>query len=151
MISRGNVIGVIELLNRRDGISFDKDDERLLTAFATNAAVSIENARLFTQTDQALAARVEELSMMQRIDRELNATLDYNQVMNLTLSWALRMTKANVGLVAVIVETEDGERGLRFLANQGYPEGAMAAYEKDDLWSLDEGIGKIMDKLEQTG
>jgi signal transduction histidine kinase len=145
MISRGIVIGVIELLNRRDGISFDKDDERLLTAFATNAAVSIENARLFTQTDQALAARVEELSMMQRIDRELNATLDYTQVMTLTLDWAVRMTGADVGLVAVIVETDEGERGLRFLANQGYPEELMATYKSETLWSLDKGIiGRVV-------
>jgi len=139
MISRGRVIGVIELLNRRDGGPFDEDDERFLTAFATNAVVSIENARLFTQTDQALAARVEELSMMQRVDRELNATLDYNRVMGLTLDWAVRMTGADVGLVAVIVETEDGVRGLRFLANQGYPEELLGAYEEGP-WSLEQGI-----------
>ncbi|RLC78496.1 MAG: hypothetical protein DRJ03_14245 [Chloroflexi bacterium] len=139
MISRGRAIGVIELLNRRDGVPFDEDDERLLTAFATNAAVSIENAWLFTRTDQALEARVEELSMMQRIDRELNATLDYDRVMSLTLDWALRTTWADVGLVAAVVETEDGMRGLRFLANQGYPEEFFAEH-KEKLWPLEQGI-----------
>ena len=143
MISRGRAIGVIELLNRRDGIPFDEDDARLLMAFAANAAVSIENARLFTQTDQALAARVEELSMMQQIDRELNATLDYNQVMDLTLDWALRTTGADVGLVAVMAE-EDSVTGLRFLANQGYPKELIAAYE-DIPWPLDQGIiGRVV-------
>jgi signal transduction histidine kinase len=143
MVSRGRAIGVIELLNRRDGIPFDEDDARLLTAFAANAAVSIENARLFTQTDQALAARVEELSMMQQIDRELNATLDYNQVMDLTLDWAVRTTGADAGLVAVMAE-EDGATGLRFLANQGYPDELIAAYE-DILWPLDQGtIGRVV-------
>ena len=142
MVSKGRAVGAIELLNRRDGAPFDEDDERLLRAFAANSAVSIENARLFTQTDQALEARVEELSMMQRVDRDLNATLDYNQVMNLTLGWALRMTGADVGLVAVIVELEDGVRGLRFLASQGYPEGFVAAHdgEGEDLWPLEQGI-----------
>lgn len=139
MVSRGNVIGVIELLNRRDGVSFDEEDQRLLMAFATNAAVSIENARLFTQTDQALAARVEELSMMQRIDRELNATLDYDRVMSLTLDWAMRMTEADMGLVAVVVENEEGERGLQLLANKGYPEQFISAYQ-DERWPLDHGI-----------
>jgi len=144
MIGRGRVIGVIELLNRRDGGPFDEDDARLLTAFATNATVSIENARLFTQTDQALAARVEELSMMQRIDRELNATLDYDRVMSLTLDWALRVTEADVGLEAVIVETEDGVRGLRFLANRGYPEEWLAAHEEEP-WPLEQGIiGRVV-------
>jgi signal transduction histidine kinase len=144
MVSRGRAIGVIQLLNRRDGVPFDDDDERLLTAFASNATAAIENARLFTQTDQALAARVEELSMMQRIDRELNATLDYNRVMSLTLEWALRMTGADVGLVAIIVETEDGVRGLRFLANRGYPEESLAAHG-EELWPLDRGIiGRVV-------
>ena len=139
MISRGRVIGVVQVLNRRDGGPFDEDDERLLTAFVTNATVSIENARLFTQTDQALTARVAELSMMQRVDRELNATLDYNQVMAVTLDWALRTTGADVGCMAVIVETEAGVRGLRFLANQGYPEELLAAHEEEP-WPLAQGI-----------
>jgi signal transduction histidine kinase len=144
MISRGRPIGVIQLLNRRDGIPFDEDDERLLTAFAANATVSIENARMFTQTDQALAARVEELSMMQRIDRELNATLDYDQVMSLTLDRALRTTEADAGLVAVIVEAGDGARGLRFLAHRGYPEELLTAHEEEP-WPLERGIiGRVV-------
>ena len=144
MISRGRAIGVIELLNRHDGVPFDEDDERLLTAFAANAAVSIENAWLFTQTDQALAARVEELSVMQRIDRELNATLDYSRVMSLTLDWALRMTGTDVGLVAVTVESEDSVRGLRFLSSRGYPAEQVAATEEEP-WSLDQGIiGRVV-------
>ncbi|MBE9508519.1 MAG: GAF domain-containing protein, partial [Chloroflexi bacterium] len=138
MVSRGRAIGVIELLNRLDDVPFDEDDERLLTAFAADAVVSIENARLFTQTDQALADRVEELSMMQRIDRELNATLDYQRVMETMLDWALRMTGADVGVVAVVVE-EDGSRGLRFLANRGYSGELIAAYEEEP-WSLEQGI-----------
>jgi len=139
MTSRGRAIGAIELLNRRDGVPFDEDDERLLTAFATDAAIAIENARLFTNTDQALADRVEELSMMQRIDRELNATLDYRRVMDSTLNWALRMTGADVGLVAIVVEQEDGARGLRLLANQGYPEEIVSTYE-EELWPLSKGV-----------
>jgi signal transduction histidine kinase len=144
MISRGRAIGVIELLNRRDGGSFDEEDERLLMAFANDAAIAIENARLFTQTDQALAARVEELSMMQQVDRELNATLDYRRVMEITLDWALRTAGADAGLVAVVVEREDGMRGLRFLASRGYPEELVSASE-DDLWPLDRGIiGRVV-------
>jgi signal transduction histidine kinase len=144
MVSRGRVIGVIQLLNRLDGVPFDEDDERLLTAFAANAAVSYANARLFTRTDQALAARVEELSMMQRIDRELNATLDYHRVMSLTLDWALRMTGADIGLVAVIVETGEGVHGLRFLANRGYPDDLLASYDETP-WPLERGIiGRVV-------
>jgi len=144
MISRGRVIGVIELLNRSDMVPFDEDDERLLMAFAADAAISIENARLFTQTDQALATRVEELSTMQLIDRELNASLNYRRVMDITLDWAVRVSGADVGLVAAVVEMEDGTRGLRFLANRGYPEDTVNAYEEEP-WPLEEGIiGRVV-------
>jgi signal transduction histidine kinase len=144
MISRGEIVGVVELLNRRDFVPFDEDDERLLMAFAADAAIAIENARLFTQTDQALAVRVEELSIMQRIDRELNATLDYRRVMDITLDWALRVTGADVGLVAVVVEMEDGSRGLRFLSSRGYPEGVISDRE-EEAWLLGQGIvGRVV-------
>jgi signal transduction histidine kinase len=144
MVSRGRVIGVIELLNRRDMVPFDENDERLLMAFAADAAISIENARLFTQTDQALATRVEELSTMQLIDRELNASLDYRRVMDITLDWAVRVSGADLGLVAAVVELEDGTRGLRFLASQGYPDDTTDAYDEEP-WPLEKGvIGRVV-------
>ncbi|MBN1954215.1 MAG: GAF domain-containing protein [Anaerolineae bacterium] len=154
MISRGQVIGVIEFINRRDGMSFDAEDRRLLMAFAADAAIAIENARLFTMTDQALAARVEELSMLQRIDRELNATLDYRRVMELTLDWALKMAGADIGLLAIVVE-EEGQRGLRFLANCGYPDDLVTVDNKE-LWPLERGvIGRVVQvgepALQQAG
>jgi signal transduction histidine kinase len=146
LISRGRVSGVIELLNRRDFVPFDEDDERLLTAFASDAAIAIENAQLFTHTDQALATRVEELSTMQEIDRELNASLDYRRVMDITLDRAVRGSGADVGLLASVIEQEDGTRGLRFLTNRGYPEDVIAEYgSEDELWPVGKGvIGRVV-------
>jgi GAF domain-containing protein len=73
---RGAIIGVIYVDNPlRSGV-FDEADLEMLAAFSAQAAVAIENARLFTMTDEALARRVDELSMMQEIDRQLNETLD---------------------------------------------------------------------------
>ena len=42
--SKDKPIGVIEVLNKRDGSQFSEDDEQLLSAFASQAAVAIENA-----------------------------------------------------------------------------------------------------------
>jgi signal transduction histidine kinase len=117
---REKVIGVIEVINKVDGSPFSPDDQRLLSAFTAQAAVAIENARLFTMTDQALAARVEELSVMQRVDRELNASLDLTRAMHITLDWAMRQSKAGAGLVAVLEEKEDEELDIRVMASQGY-------------------------------
>ena len=73
-----------------------------MTAFAVNAAVAVDNARLFTMTDQALASRLDELSTLQEIDRQLNTSLDIRRVMELTLDWGLRVIDAKAGSIALI-------------------------------------------------
>jgi len=51
LVRRGRVIGAIEVLNKVDDRPFTQEDVDLLTALAAQAAVSIENARLFAQSD----------------------------------------------------------------------------------------------------
>lgn len=62
LLVRGQTLGAVYVDNRLFSGVFEKDDLGLLVTFANQAAIAIENARLFTQTDQALARRVEELS-----------------------------------------------------------------------------------------
>lgn len=123
------VIGVIEVINRRDGLPFVREDQELLTAFAGQAAVAIENARLYTLTDQELSARVEELSVMQRIDRELNASLEMDRAMRITLDWALRQSGAEAGMIGML----EG-RDLRVMAQQGLD---------DQIAKLHDGVMKV--------
>ena len=127
---KDRVLGVLEVLNKRDRSPFTHKDQELLSAFAAQAVVAIENARSYTLTDQALAARVEELSVMQRIDRELNASLDVQRAMRITLEWALRQSKAEAGLVGVITQ-----EGVRVMVTQGYAD-ELDAYN-DSLLPLD--------------
>ncbi|MBN2045860.1 MAG: GAF domain-containing protein [Anaerolineales bacterium] len=112
---KGTVIGVLEVINKVNRSPFTEEDQELLSAFAGQAAVAVENVRLYTQTDQELARRVEELSVMQRIDRELNTSLDTAKAMEITLEWAMRQSNSTAGLVGVIDEEE-----LRVMASQGY-------------------------------
>jgi signal transduction histidine kinase len=48
---KDKVIGVLEALNRRDDVPFTEEDIDILTTLAAQAAVAIENARLFQQSD----------------------------------------------------------------------------------------------------
>ena len=138
MIVKEQVIGVIEVINKKDGMPFTVEDQELLMAFAGQAAVAYENARLYTMTDQALAARVEELSVMQRIDRELNTSLDVRRSMRITLGWAMRQIGCNAGLIGVLEED-----GLRIMASEGYQQELQAyqqAYFPVDASTLQEAI-----------
>ncbi len=103
--ARGQVTGAIYVDNKIKAGVFNDQDLEMMAAFAAQAAVAIENARLYTQTDAALAERVAELETLQRIDRQLNTGLDLDRVLDLTLNWALRGTQADSGWIAL--RTED--------------------------------------------
>ncbi|UCC63228.1 MAG: GAF domain-containing sensor histidine kinase [Anaerolineae bacterium] len=49
---KDRVIGALEVLNKKDNQGFTDEDLSTLTTMASQAAVAIENARLFQQTDQ---------------------------------------------------------------------------------------------------
>ena len=100
----GKIIGVIYVENRAQTGIFTTDDLDLLNAFASQAAVSIENAQLYTRTDQALADRVGELETLSQIDRELNAELDLRRALEITRRWVLKRTKAQECWIALSEE-----------------------------------------------
>ncbi|MBN1583212.1 MAG: GAF domain-containing sensor histidine kinase [Anaerolineae bacterium] len=51
LIRRGKIIGAIEVVNKKGDRPFSDQDLELMTTLAAQAAVSIENARLFEQSD----------------------------------------------------------------------------------------------------
>ena len=114
----GRAIGVLQMVNKRDGSIFVQEDADLLETFAGQAAIAIENARLFDMTDQQLAARVQELDTMQLIDQELNRTLNLQNVVDITMDWALRKSGATAGAL-FIVDREHND--LLIVASYGYP------------------------------
>ena len=50
LITKNKVVGVLEVVNKKRG-RFTDPDESMLTVLGAQAAVAIENARLFQQTD----------------------------------------------------------------------------------------------------
>ncbi|MCA9976685.1 MAG: GAF domain-containing sensor histidine kinase, partial [Anaerolineales bacterium] len=116
--ARGSMLGAVYVDNRLFTSVFDNADLELLVTFANQAAIAIDNARLFTQTDQALTRRVDELSLFQRIDQQLNKSLDLNRVLNLALSWAISLTGADSGSIGLLETNEEAEEvGLRLLVH----------------------------------
>ncbi len=100
--ARGSVIGVVYVDNRMMAGLFNEDDLAALETFAGQAAVALDNARLFSETDQQLAERVEQLTQLRRIDRLLNETLDPDKALQITLEWACRLSDADSGHLGLI-------------------------------------------------
>ena len=85
LIRRGRPIGALEVINRLDSAKFDNDDLELLSNFGVQAAVAVENARLYGRTDEALAKRVHELATIEVVSRELSSSLDLERTLDLIL------------------------------------------------------------------
>jgi signal transduction histidine kinase len=63
------LLGVISVQSHSTYNLYDQTHEELLTAIASQAALAIQNARLYDRTDQALARRVQELdSILRSVD-----------------------------------------------------------------------------------
>lgn len=102
--ARGRVIGVIYVDNKAVTGLFEDADLAALQTFAGQAAVTIDNAKLFSATDQQLAQRVEALQQLRRIDVQLTGTLDQEKAIHLTLEWAARLSEAPYGHLGLLAD-----------------------------------------------
>jgi len=69
---KGRMIGVMEVLNKYSGSGFDQEDIKLMTFIAAQAAIAIENARLY---DQLREERDSMIQVQENMRRELTETL----------------------------------------------------------------------------
>ena len=137
LIAKERVVGVLEVINKLDGSLYVEEDTELLTTFASQAAIAYENARLLQQTDLQLTQRVKELEALELIDRELNQTLDLNNVAEITIRWAVNNSSATAGVLGIV--NEEGTH-VQILSKRGYDDDDTPEGADDMLWPLDRGI-----------
>jgi signal transduction histidine kinase len=147
LIAQNRVIGVLEVLNKKSGGGFTNEDTELLSTFAGQAAVAIENARLFRLTDEQLSARLGELETLERIDVELNRSLDVGKVAEITVRYAIDNSPARAGVIGLV--TGDPPR-LEIIHKQGYSDGDAPLGSEADVWMLDRGIVRRVMRTRQA-
>jgi GAF domain-containing protein len=136
MLAHGQVIGVIEVVNKQDGTIFTEEECQLLLSFGAQAAIAIENAQRFTRTDEALAERVQELQTLQLFEQNLQTSLELERVLDITLTNAMDSLGISIGVMGII--RQESEPELYLLAQRGMPT-EMGRYKKDP-WPLTRGI-----------
>ncbi|MGJ3237667.1 MAG: GAF domain-containing protein [Anaerolineae bacterium] len=150
LTAKDEVIGVLEVINKRDGTPFVMEDANLLTTFASQAAVAIENARLFQQTDQQLSQRVKELETLERMDAQLNRTLALSEVAEITVNQAMDILGANAGALGIVHENPPY---LEIVSIKGYTYDEYppdAEGEDRRIWSLNSGVVKRVMRSRQA-
>jgi signal transduction histidine kinase len=103
MVVRGNVIGVLEVVNKLEEAEFTREDVEMLTVLGGQAAVAVQNALLFQQSD--LVAEI-----VHEMRTPLMSVIGYSELMQQPA-----MTLEQCRQFAVIIEGE-AER-LNGLAN----------------------------------
>jgi len=103
---------------------FTEDELNFLSILAEQAAVAIENARLYTQTDAELRRRVDSLEALQRVTQEITATLDLNHILRVVLSEALHFAGTETGFIVLW----DGKQA-ELRSTQGYDDAAYTALQ----------------------
>lgn len=74
--SHGEILGVLQVLNRKGGKPFGKRDLKLLEAIATPAAIALENAHLYEALEQSIQTLKETTAAKERIESELKIAKD---------------------------------------------------------------------------
>jgi signal transduction histidine kinase/putative methionine-R-sulfoxide reductase with GAF domain len=106
----GRTIGVIQVLNKRAG-EFSRGDEDLLAALATQAAVTIDNSRLFLsvvqknmqliETKEQLESRVRDLKLLFSLESAMARAASLEELFMAVLGEAMRSSEARAGAVAL--------------------------------------------------
>ncbi len=73
--AKGKVIGVLNLIDQREGF-FSKNDERMLEPIAAEAAIAIENARLYTTAQQEISGRKKFADSLKRSEKRYRSLFE---------------------------------------------------------------------------
>jgi signal transduction histidine kinase len=114
----GRTIGVIQVLNKKNGREFSDEDEAILTALSTQAAVAIDNSRLFVSLIQKNRQLLDTAEQLERKVKDLQLLFDLEQAMgrassleDLAKAALGRVSKACSarGAVLMVVQDETGD------------------------------------------
>ncbi|MBS1251651.1 MAG: Cyclic di-GMP phosphodiesterase response regulator RpfG [Anaerolineales bacterium] len=112
------VVGVMTVTRLGEERPFTPSDLALLTAFADQAAIALENARLFAQTQR----RLEYLRALHEVDAAITASLDLGVTLDILLNQVT--TQLHVDAADVLLFTPHTQR-LEYAAGRGFRTAAL--------------------------
>ncbi len=98
LMARERSVGEL-MLGSRKADYFNSYDLQVLSTAAGLLAAAVEGAVLLAQTDESLRRRVEQLTSITHVTRELNSSLDVNQLLEVIHEQSLQTTRADCGTI----------------------------------------------------
>jgi GAF domain-containing protein len=126
LLREGNPIGVIALV-RRSVRPFSEKQIELVTTFADQAVIAIENVRLFEEVEartRELSQSVEELRALGEVSQAVNSTLDLQNVLDTIVARAAQISGTEAGAIYVF---DEGQNEFQLSATFGMSADMIAA------------------------
>lgn len=92
------VVGVIEVLNKKEGEPFEKRDLSILASLALRISTILEKARLFAKLDRS----VKQFATLADVDALLNSTLDQKVIRKRAMEAITLLMDAEVGSLLLV-------------------------------------------------
>lgn len=93
-----SIIGVLQVLNKRNGV-FEENDEELLASMASQIAISLNNSVLYSKLER----KVNELDLLFDTERELNKAYTLEELLNILIE---KITET-IGVEAALITLRD--------------------------------------------
>jgi GAF domain-containing protein len=141
LLREGSPIGVI-LVSRRTVRPFDNKHVELVSTFADQAVIAIENVRLFEEVQsrtRELSQSVEELRALGEVGQAINSTLDVEAVLAGIVAKAVQLSGTEAGTIYTF---DESRREFRLRATHGMDEGMIAAIRDRSVGLAQTAIGK---------
>lgn len=106
LLARERSVGEF-MLGSRVADFFHASDMQALTTAAGLLAAAVEGAALLDQTDETLRRRVDQLTAITHVARELNASMDISRLLEVIHEQSLRTTRADCGSILLFDTASD--------------------------------------------
>ena len=138
LVVREHSLGELMLGSRKSEF-FNSYDLQVVTTAAGQLASALDSAQLVNQTDESLRARVDQLTVVMRVSRELNASLEIESLLSLVHDELLRVTHADCGTILLFEPTSTSELpDIRL--SRGCPVNANLSLILERLGDMDEPL-----------
>ena len=120
---------------------FDGKQIELITTFADQAVIAIENVRLFDEVQartRELARSVEELQALGEVSQAVNSTLDLETVLTTIVGRAVQLSRTDAGAIYVF---DEERKEFRLHATYGMSETMIAAITGQHIGLNDTNMG----------
>ena len=143
LLREGTCIGVMTI-TRKTPQPFTTKQIELVTTFADQAVIAIENVRLFDEVQartRELSQSIGELRALGEVSHAVNSTLDLETVLTTIVAKATQLSNTEAGAIYVF---DDASREFRLRATYGMDDAIIAAIRDRHIHLGETAIGRAV-------